>query len=156
MKIERGALPSLPHWVGGVAGLLLAGGVIAAAMAWMPAITGTAGSIADSGRQPDNGSEAPAENSPLSADVATRSTWRCAECGVVAATRELNSAADGVDAGGLMTIARAGMPAESGQRYQVVVRMNDGSSRMFIAANSDHWRAGEHVIVLDDQRRPEK
>jgi hypothetical protein len=156
MKIQSGAIPSLQHLVLGVAGLLLAGGLIAAAMLWIPRVTGAAGSIADSGPPADGAPEVPAMNAPQLADVATRSTWRCAECGVVAATRELKSAGDGIDAGGgPMKIAQAGMQAASGKRYEVMVRMNDGSNRKFVAANPDHWRAGERVIVLDDPQRPE-
>jgi len=38
---------------------------------------------------------------------------------------------------------------DTAKRYEIVVRFDDGSSRVFTAANSTNWREGDRVKVVD-------
>ena len=58
---------------------------------------------------------------------------KCAECGTVASTREVASPiADGAD-----------------RRYEITVRMNDGSSRVFVDTSVASWRPGVRLILIE-------
>ncbi|MDD5249550.1 MAG: hypothetical protein PHY45_11225 [Rhodocyclaceae bacterium] len=64
-----------------------------------------------------------------------RSRVKCAECGVVASTREIGTSA-------------VAQPIR-----EVTVRMRDGSERIFVAANSVRWRRGERMVLIEDASR---
>jgi hypothetical protein len=58
---------------------------------------------------------------------------KCAECGTVASTREVASPiVDSAD-----------------RRYEITVRMNDGSSRVFVDASLASWRPGVRLILIE-------
>ena len=61
----------------------------------------------------------------------------CAECGTVVSSLAVEPA------------PRAQVAGPTVKRYQVTVRMNDGSSRVFVDANLAHWRQGERVILIE-------
>ena len=61
----------------------------------------------------------------------------CAECGTVVSSLAVEPAARTQGAGPTV------------KRYQVTVRMNDGSRRVFVDANAAHWRQGERVILIE-------
>jgi outer membrane lipoprotein SlyB len=42
----------------------------------------------------------------------------------------------------------------STKSYEVIVRLRDGSTRAFTAANSASWRAGERVMIIEGTRQP--
>lgn len=64
---------------------------------------------------------------------------KCAECGVVASTREVGEPGAGDGHG----------PTETILRQEVTVRMKDGSIRVFMEATPGHWRAGERLILIE-------
>jgi hypothetical protein len=57
---------------------------------------------------------------------------RCPECGMIVSVREIE-----------------GHGEESPARYEFVVRMADGSSRLVGDASPGRWRNGERLIVID-------
>jgi len=61
----------------------------------------------------------------------------CAECGTVVSSLEVEPA-QGAQVADLTV-----------RRYEVTVRMNDGSNRVFVDANSAHWRQGQRVILIE-------
>jgi len=70
---------------------------------------------------------------------------RCPECGVIVSIREIaatpstgSAAAEDPDA----VTAPAG-------RFEYTVRLQGGAQRLIIDANSNRWRPGERVIVID-------
>jgi hypothetical protein len=68
----------------------------------------------------------------------TRPTVKCAGCGVIASMRESQQPATGIDFRG-----------ESTRSYEVTVRMNDGSSHVFMDAKPANWRPGQRVILVE-------
>jgi hypothetical protein len=82
---------------------------------------------------------------------------RCDECGVVTTTRliERPNAPGGSDITG--SVARNGHDKKAKVppgRYEVTVRMRDGSSRvLFVDAGSAHWRQGERIILIEGTGR---
>jgi outer membrane lipoprotein SlyB len=84
-----------------------------------------------------------------------RARPRCPECGVIVSIREIEKrdedsgagAAGGVTAGN-----RNEAQVKSTKRYEIVVRMADGSSRVIPEANPARWRRGERLIVIDGAR----
>ena len=59
----------------------------------------------------------------------------CDECGVISTSRRM-ARSDGETT------------ATAAARYEVTVRMGDGSHRTFIEASSVHWRSGERIILI--------
>ena len=86
----------------------------------------------------DAANAAPMASEPVAVSyplLAAGSDLKCAQCGVVESTREI-----------------APLPEQSVSGVEVTVRMKDGASHLFIAANSEHsanWRAGERVIFIN-------
>jgi hypothetical protein len=76
----------------------------------------------------------PAE-SGLASEPSTRSSskWRCAQCGRIAARRELG----------------ADLSAEHAVRVEYTVRMADGSTRTFQEPAAVSWRLGEPLMIID-------
>lgn len=71
---------------------------------------------------------------------------RCAECGVVESMREIDAAAAaaGIDRrGGTGT-----MPAKPAKRYELTLRMGDGSRHIIASAGKGGWKVGERVIAI--------
>jgi hypothetical protein len=79
-------------------------------------------------------------------DGEARVTLRCPECGVVESTREVKQiGAAGGGTGG----DRNGIPGQSTTRYEITVRMRDGSSRVFMDANWANWRPGDRMTLIE-------
>lgn len=122
---------------------------IAAVMTWMPTSSHLTG--VDSARnKPQTLSARPVAGHPAPAVSNVRIRVKCTECGVVESTREIKQvgAAGGVAMAGQIEIA-----AKPTNRYEVNVRMNDGSSRVFMAANPANWRDGKRVILIEGASR---
>ncbi|MBK8121852.1 MAG: hypothetical protein IPK39_23980 [Sulfuritalea sp.] len=75
----------------------------------------------------------------------------CAQCGVVASMREIRQAENASDARGKPGLVRVSLKeaeVEMARRYEVTVRMRDGSRRVFLHAPPANWRAGERLILI--------
>ena len=146
--------------MGAVAAILLGTAGIAAVMAWLPtpADRAAAGFVPDNlGARPGRLVDADRQKSPLAGQGDTRIRVKCAECGVVESAREIGQLGEGTEPGA------AGGPTKSGRNqtlgtstksYEVIVRLRDGSTRAFTAANSASWRAGERVMIIEGTRQP--
>ncbi len=78
----------------------------------------------------------PAQAAAEQADSETVADTKCRECGVVVASRELAQSA--------------------GKRYEVTVRMKDGSSRTFTHNSPVAWRQGERLMFIEGERGAKK
>lgn len=151
MKTQAAEGPHLQLRIGGVTVLLLGTYGIAAVMAWMPAWTDDRFSTLPAGPI-----DAQARVTPARTEGGARVRVKCAECGIVASTREVEQPGAGIDPGTAGGAARGGrneMPGKSAKSYEVTVRMRDGSSRAFMDANPANWRAGERVILIEAASR---
>mgnify|MGYP003382666787 CR=1 FL=1 len=76
----------------------------------------------------------------------------CEQCGVVASMREIrqaeNDASDSRSKPGLVGVSHKETEVELARRYEVTVRMRDGSRRVFLHAPPANWRAGERLILI--------
>lgn len=143
MKTQGNEASHLPLLIGGVAVILLGTTGIAAVMAWTPTSTDVAGVVFEQ-----------AQISPARAegDARVRARMKCAECGVVASTREIEQPGAGIDpgaSGGVTRSSRNAIHGKSTKSYEVTARMKDGSSRVFMDANPANWRPGERVIFIE-------
>ena len=128
----------LPRLVGGIAAILVSGIAI--------------GSLAVSA-QGYNGVFTAAE--PPEAAVAPHiaapraRVYRCAECGVIESTREIevSDGKTGVDASGPIS-AGGGIEAKPARNYAITIRLQDGSMRVITDANPARWRHGERVTII--------
>jgi len=129
MQVQEG-----PEWrllIGGLAAILLGVSGIAAVTVGLP--TATALTTVEEVAAPDGRA-------------------KCAECGVVESTRDVGPAGKALDpraSGGVTRGGRKEPAGTSAKRYQVTVRMKDGTSRVFLDVNPAHWRAGERVTFID-------
>ncbi len=122
-----------------IAAIFLGSSGIAAVMAWVPTSAGLAETEAQFPAAPTEGN--------------ARVRAKCAECGVVEATREIDERGEGVDPGAAGRLASGGRNGEAGlsiKRYEVTVLMKDGSRRMFMAAAPLNWRPRERVILIEN------
>ena len=117
----------LPLLITGIAIVLFSTAGIARMMGWGPNSTGDSGDML-----------APDRTASLPASGEARARPRCPECGVVMSMREI----EGHD--------------KAGHRYEFIVRMADGSSRVIADANAASWRIGEGVIVLGGVKPPSR
>jgi hypothetical protein len=84
-------------------------------------------------------------------DVAT--AVRCAECGFVESMREVGSTGADHDPRAAVRVAQNGTKEASRKpvrRYEITVRMKDGSTRVFIDSAPVQWRPGERLILIGD------
>lgn len=159
MKTQANEARYLPLLIGGVAVILLGTCAIAAVVAWMPTSTDMAGVVfvLDKLRAPPAGPVgAQAQIPPARAEGDARVRVKCAECGVVESTREIEQRGEGVDpatAGGVTRGGRTEIPGKSTKSYEVTVRMKDGSSRVFMDTNPVNWRPRERVIIIEGVRQ---
>jgi len=138
MKTQANKPLHLPLLIGGIAAILVSGIAI--------------GSLAISG-QGFNGINAPAElpagaAAPAIAAPGVRA-YRCAECGVIESTREIEASDEktGVNASGPIAAGGAteGKPVRN---YEIIIRLQDGSMRVITDANPASWRHGERVTII--------
>ena len=137
----RGILTPL---ITGIAVVLFSGAGFARIVGWGPDSAGASGD----GLAPD---QMPAVQTLSEA----RADARCAECGMFVSMREVESEDTGAGAAG-------GATAGSGDetrlkrtpRYEITIRMADGSTRVVGDANPARWRAGERLIVITGANPP--
>ncbi len=159
MKTRANETPYLLLLIGAGALILLGTAAIAAVTAWIPTSTDVAGVVlaVDKLPTPPTGPVgAVAQISPARAEGVARVKVKCAECGVVASARQIGQLGGGIDPGAAGSLARGGRNqtlGKSAQGYEVTVRMKDGASRAFTAANSANWRAGERVMIIEGTRK---
>lgn len=125
--------------MGGMASVLLSLGAVVALTAGMPGIAAVT----------------PAPTLPLEVSVdepMLRLRGKCDQCAVVTSIREIESLEHGIHsvAGSSMTKGvNDVMKAEVGRRYEVTVRMRDGSTRVFEQAHTANWRMNERLIFIE-------
>ena len=130
----------LPLLIGGIAAILVSGIAI--------------GSLAISA-QGFNRVLAPAEPpeavaAPAVAAFGARA-YRCAECGVIESTREIDAPDEktGVNATGRIAAGNRGETERKLVRnYEITIRLRDGSMRMIKDPNPARWRQGERVKII--------
>jgi hypothetical protein len=144
--------------VGGVVVILLGISASSAVTAWLPTSTGVAGVVfardllPASPARPDGPQ---AQVFSARGEPEARIRGRCPECGVVAFIREIDERSAGVDSGAARSATKGDhseAPQQSTKRYEVNVRMRDGTSRVFVEANPANWRPGERVILVEAAR----
>ena len=140
MDTQANKLLHLPLLVGGIAAILVSGIAI--------------GSLAISA-QGFNGALASAEPFEVAAAPAIAApgarAYRCAECGVIESTREIEvpdertgGNASGRNAAG----GRGAIEEKSIRNYEITIRLRDGSRRVITDAHPARWRHGERVQVI--------
>ena len=141
--------------IGGVAAILLGTCGIAVVMAWGPGAPETKGTVFALDKlatQPAGEVDAEEQIFPEAAEGGTRIRAKCAQCGVVEATREIGPPAGGINAAAAGRVMRGGrneMGAQPARNYEVVVRLKDGSNRVLMHETTANWRAGERLIFIE-------
>ena len=131
--------PHLPLLVGGTAAIL-AGGIAISLLAISA--------------QGFSGAVAPAEAAaaaPTGAAGAARSSYRCAECGVIESTQWIDVSDEDSAARepGRMTAGKRGEATPMLLRnHKITIRLRDGSMRVITDAKPAKWRHGEPVTVI--------
>jgi hypothetical protein len=151
--VGAGAIASAA--IGVVVVILLGISASSAVTAWLPASTDVAGVDfaretlpATSARPDDPQAQIPSAQREREASASVR----CPECGVVTFTREIDQRGADVVSGEareVLTGDHSKAPKQSTKRYEVSVRMRDGTSRVFVDANPASWRPGERVILVE-------
>lgn len=89
------------------------------------------------------------QTAPVQTMSEARANARCAECGMIVSVREIESEDTGPGAAGGATAGnRDEIRVKTTRRYEITVRMADGSSRVIDATNPARWRTGERLIVI--------
>jgi hypothetical protein len=130
--------PHLPIWIANVATTLLCTAGIASFMAWVPTASGNPDKDTSlSERSPKSDQVAAATGDLASTSVTSHTPTRatCAGCGVVELVREID--------------IRGDHAVESTRRYELTIRFQDGSTRVFNEATPRTWRPGARVMVID-------
>ena len=152
MKMNLNIVPHLRVLVGGVALTLLGMAGIATVMAWVPSVgdVENVGVALDSLPPPVRPVGVEEQISAGQARRALSARRQCEECGVVASTREIRQHREGSEFGAAGDVTRGGRsaPDESTRTYEVTVRMQDGSNRVFVQASPANWRVGERLIFI--------
>jgi hypothetical protein len=130
--------PHLPIWIANAATTLLCAAGLAPLMMWLLTTSGNP----DEGtslfeRSPKSVQAAAATGDLASVSVASHTPTRatCAGCGVVELVREIDTRGDHA--------------AESTRSYELTIRFQDGSTRIFNEATPRTWRPGARVMVID-------
>lgn len=145
----------LPLLIVGIAVILSSTVGIAAIMAWFPASIDDSSDTLASANLPLASAKpvaVTAQTAPGQEAGDARAKGRCAECGVIVSTREIDARDEGagLDAsGGAMAGNPDGIRAKSTRRYEITIRLADRSSRVINHASPASWRPGERVIVID-------
>lgn len=130
--------PSSRLQMGGMVAVLLSLGALAALIAVMPSVAAV--------------SPAPTAALAVSA-VEPKLRFRdgCEQCAVVTSIREIESLGHEVHSGaGSSATKDIGnvMTEESARRYDITVRMQDGSIRVIEQAGPANWRVNERLILI--------
>lgn len=158
MKTQASSAAYRPQFIWGITAIVLFASGTAAVSAWSRAPTAPAGAgisfAAAEPASPVASVESP-PNSRQSEDGKGRLRTTCDECGVVTSTRELGQGAvdDASSARRLTRDGRSGIAGKS-VRSEITVRMNNGSSYVFIEEGAAAWRSGEQMLVLANVGEP--
>jgi hypothetical protein len=148
----------LPRLVVGMAVILSSTAGIAAIIGWLPTSTGGASALAALDNLPVAAAKAvavTAKSAPGRVEGEARANGRCAECGVVVSTREIDARGEGAGlaaSGGAVAGNHDELRVTSARRYEITIRMADRSSRVLNQSSPASWRPGEHVIVIGGAR----
>ena len=156
MKTQSTKFRYLPRLIVGIAVVLSSTVGIAAIMGWLPASTDGSGGILAL----DNLPVASANPVAVTARTApgqlaggdARAKGRCAECGVIVSTREIDARGEGAGfdaSGGAVAGNHNELRVTSARRYEITIRLADRSTRVINHASPASWRPGERVIVID-------
>jgi hypothetical protein len=140
MNTQANKLLHLPLLVGGIAAILVSGIAIGSLAISAQGFNGTLASAA-----PPEVAAAPA----ISASGAR--AYRCAECGVVESTREIEAPDEktgGNTSGRNAAGSRGAIEAKPVRNYEITIRLRDGSRRVITDAHPARWRHGERVQVI--------
>lgn len=96
---------------------------------------------------------------PAAAGVRARArAWaECAECGFIVSTREIELVEEKMVAeiaGDAMQGNLREAQGTPARQHEVTIRMNDGTSRVFVDGHRPNWRPGERVILIAGEGRP--
>ncbi|MGQ0523889.1 MAG: hypothetical protein ACT4P8_09550 [Betaproteobacteria bacterium] len=142
----------LPLLIVGSAVILFSTAGIAAIMGWLPATAGDSGDILARGNVPAALAARDAltvQTAPAPAPGGTRVKARCPECGVIVSMREIDAGGAGTGLAGVTAAGNKALSTESARRYEITVRLADGSRRVIEQANPASWRQGERLILID-------
>jgi len=93
---------------------------------------------------------------PVPAPREVRARQRCAECGAVVSMREIEGRVEDAD-GSSGSGPTAGNGGESGtkasRKYEITVRMADGSNQVIEDPSPANWRIGEGLLVIGGVNR---
>ena len=131
---------------------------IAAIVGWLPAYPAGIDDV----RARYNFPAAPAVSialpmAPVRGEGKGRTKGKCAECGLIVSMREITGNDRGFHrtAAGVITVGhQVEAPVKAPRRYEITIRMADGSSRVIDHDNPASWRPGERVIVIAGASRP--
>jgi hypothetical protein len=150
MKTQHYRFPYLPPLIVGIAVILFSTAAIATIMAWLPASTDVSGDILVSDDRPVASAKPlalTAQAAPEQVEGEARTKGRCAECGVIVSTREIDARDAG--AGPHASGDQDGIRVASSRRYEVTIRLADRSHRVINLASQASLRPGERVVVID-------
>ena len=140
MKTRANKPLNLPKWAGGIAAILFSGIAIASLMI----STQSHDAFAEPAKPP--------EAATAQAIAAPRArAYRCAECGVIESTREIETPDEmtGVNASARVAAANRGkIEGKPVRNYAITIRLQDGSMRVITDANPAKWRHGERVNLI--------
>lgn len=140
MKTQADKSPYLPLLITGIAVIVFSSAGFARMMGWGLNWTSASGDIL-----------ARDQTAPVPTTSEARAKPRCPECGVIVSMREIERQDEDSDsraAGGVKVGDRDEMRVKSIKRYEIIVRMADGSSRVIAEASPARWRRGERLIVI--------
>jgi len=162
---QRNNSPHMLMWIAGIAVILFSAAGIAAIMGWIPISMGHPvdnTQIAQPGKLAADAAPPAAASNQMSAHafaeprrtpehVASNAPARatCGNCGVIESTREIAHKGEG---SGAVAGNEVEKRVKSNQGYEVIVRLDDGSSRIISETNTNApaWRTGEYVKVVGD------
>ena len=154
MKTQARRAQYLPLIMVGIAVILYSTAAIAAILGWRSASTDGSGDTADVRKV----AVAAVEAVPVTeytaqrrAKARARANGRCAECGIIVSIGEMAKHEDEFGSGaaiGLTAGNRDESRLKSTRRYEINVRMADGSNHVVNHASPASWRTGERVIVI--------
>ena len=152
MKTQSKFYEYLPQFVMGIAVVLFSSVGIAAIMSWRSASAESVGN----GTAPHARTALSSKAIAPTAHKAQRrnkalANGTCAECGLIVSMDEASRHDDdfGIgEAGGMTEEAQGEKSVDPVKRYEIIVRMADGSSRVINSVGAANWRVGGRVIVI--------
>jgi len=157
MEMQANRFPHLPLLVVAIAVILSSSAGIAAIMAWIPTPAERPGESLARGPLSTALAEpvavrARAAPIKLDGDVRAKAKAKCIGCGVIVSMRDT----DPLDEGTRLDAARESVAGHttrarqrSPQRYEMTIRLTDGSHRVFNEASPIRARPGGRVVVIE-------